>query len=116
MLHGLIALLVFQLAGEAVVTATGLPVPGPVVGMVLLLGWLQWRRPPDTAGTVRASDALLRHLQLWFVPAGVGVLGHLALLRADVVPVSVALAVSWLAGLATVGWTVGLLARGSADG
>lgn len=110
MLHGIVVLLALQLAGELVVAATGLPVPGPVVGMVLLFGWLQWRRPSDAAGTVRAGDALLRHLQLWFVPAGVGVLAHLALLRADAVPVSVALVVSWLAGLATVGWTISVLA------
>ncbi len=36
MISGLAILLLFQLAGELIVTATGLPIPGPVVGMLLL--------------------------------------------------------------------------------
>lgn len=116
MLRGLTVLLVFQLAGEAVVRSTGLPVPGPVVGMVLLLGWLLWRRPDDDTGTVRAADGLLRHLQLFFVPAGVGVVAHLSLLRADAVPLVVSLLVSWLLGLLTVGWLVAGLARSPQEG
>lgn len=112
MLRGLTVLLAFQLAGEGIALATRLPVPGPVLGMLLLLGWLTWRRPPAQAGTVRAAEGLLRHLQLFFVPAGVGVLAHLAMLRADAVPVLVSLLGSWLLGLLTVGWLASGLARG----
>lgn len=111
MLRGLTVLLGCQLVGEVLVAGTGLPVPGPVVGMVLLLAWLQWRRPADDSGTVRACDALLRHLQLFFVPAGVGVVAHLALLRADALPIGVSLVLSWLAGLLTVGWLVAAWTR-----
>jgi holin-like protein len=111
MLGGLVVLLACQLVGEVVVDLTGLPVPGPVVGMVLLLGLLQWRRPAADAGVLQVSDVLLRHLQLLFVPAGVGVVAHLALLRSEAVPVAVALLLSWLAGLLTVGWLLVLLGR-----
>lgn len=106
MIRGLTVLLLLQVVGEVVVDVTGLPVPGPVVGMVLLFGWLQWRRPAADAGTMRAADGLLRHLQLLFVPAGVGIVTHLAVLRTEAVPLGVSLVVSWLAGLAVVGWIV----------
>ena len=41
MLGALTILLVFQLAGEAISHALELPVPGPVIGFLLLLGaWI----------------------------------------------------------------------------
>ncbi|MFC6154065.1 CidA/LrgA family protein [Nocardioides yefusunii] len=117
MIRGLTVLLLCQFLGGVVVALTRLPVPGPVVGMVLLLGWLAWRRPADDSGTVRVSEALLKHLQLLFVPAGVGVVAYLTVLREHALPLGVSLVVSWLAGLLVVGWIVqGALAwRGRAD-
>src|SRR5690606_20507941 len=90
-IRGLTLLLLCQLLGELLVKVTGLPVPGPVVGMVLLFGWLQWRRPGSDSGTIRAADGLLKHLQLFFVPAGVGVIAHAAVLREEALPITVAL-------------------------
>ena len=54
MLGALTILLVYQLVGEAFVQLTGLPVPGPVVGMLLLFVTLVARKgAPDTLrGTV----------------------------------------------------------------
>lgn len=106
MIRGLTLLLLLQVVGEVVVGVTGLPVPGPVVGMVLLFGWLQWRRPAADSGTMRAADGLLRHLQLLFVPAGVGIVTHLAVLRTEALPIGVSLVVSWLVAMAVVGWIV----------
>ena len=56
-----------QLLGELVVTALGLPVPGPVLGMALLFaGLLTYGSvPADLAST---ADALLSNLSLLFVP------------------------------------------------
>jgi putative effector of murein hydrolase LrgA (UPF0299 family) len=79
MLAAFAALLVCQLGGEAIVRAASLPVPGPVVGMVLLFALMLARAPlPGAIG--EAADGLLRHLSLLFVPAGVGVVQHLDLL------------------------------------
>lgn len=77
-LHGLALLLLCQSAGEAVARLAHLPWPGPVVGMLLMLALLQWRRV--RAPVAEASDTLLAHLSLLFVPVGVGVMTHLALL------------------------------------
>lgn len=77
MLPALTLLLIYQLAGEVLVQFFGLPVPGPVLGMVLLFLTLAVRgevpaQLKDTAGT------LLQHLSLLFVPAGAGVMVHAA--------------------------------------
>lgn len=72
MLASLAVLLVFQCLGEGLVYVLGLPVPGPVAGMLLLFAALMafpalQERIEDTA------NELLRHLSLLFVPAGVGI-------------------------------------------
>lgn len=111
LVNGLLLLLACQLAGEVVVHALDAPVPGPVVGMVVLLLVLLVRRPADDSPVHRAADALLPHLQLLFVPAGVGLVAYGAVLREDGVAIVVALVGSWLLGLAVVGWTAQLLTR-----
>ena len=75
--RGLALLLLFQVAGEGVSRGITLPVPGPVVGLVLLLPALQWARLRTPVAA--AADLLLAHLSLLFVPVGVGVITHLAL-------------------------------------
>ena len=84
-----------QLVGELVVTALGLPVPGPVLGMALLFaGLLTYGSvPADLAST---ADALLSNLSLLFVPAGVGVMLHVSLIGQDWLPISIALVLSTL--------------------
>jgi putative effector of murein hydrolase LrgA (UPF0299 family) len=75
-LAAIASLLLCQLAGEAIVRASMLPVPGPVVGMILLFVLLVARtRLPAALGIT--ADTLLKHLSLLFVPAGVGVVQHI---------------------------------------
>jgi putative effector of murein hydrolase LrgA (UPF0299 family) len=76
-LRGLAWLLVLQSVGELLARALKLPFPGPVVGMVLLLGALRW--PLVRKPVAACADFLLQHLSLLFVPVGVGVMTHLAL-------------------------------------
>lgn len=111
MVAGLATLLVCQLVGEVVGRTLGLPVPGPVLGMLVLLAVLQARRPDPRSGLVRAPQALLRHLPLLYVPAGVGVIGYLAVLGTSVVPVTAGLVLSWLAGLLATAGTAALVLR-----
>ena len=75
MLMSLAILLLFQCLGEGLVFALGLPVPGPVVGMVLLfIALLAW--PKLYALVEESGNQLVKHLSLLFVPAGVGVMLH----------------------------------------
>ena len=75
MIGALTLLLVFQLAGEVLVRALALPLPGPVLGMALLFAALVLRNGPSD--TLRnTATGLLQHLSLLFVPAGAGVMIH----------------------------------------
>ncbi|NEV63264.1 CidA/LrgA family protein [Thiorhodococcus minor] len=103
-------LLVCQLVGESVVVWTGLPVPGPVVGMALLfVGLALYGRVPEGLG--RVVDGLLSHLSLLFVPAGVGVILHIAMLREEWLAVSVALLLSTLLTIVVTGLAMTALIR-----
>ncbi|WP_417534576.1 CidA/LrgA family protein [Marinobacterium stanieri] len=93
MLMGLLILLVCQLLGEWLVLALALPVPGPVMGMVLMLvALILMRRVPDMIRT--PSEGLLRHLALLFVPAGVGLTVHAELIAKEWLVILVALVLS----------------------
>ncbi len=70
-----------------------LPVPGPVMGMVLLFVTLLIRnRTP--ASLENASTALLSHLSLLFVPAGVGMMVHFQRIGNEWLPISLAILLS----------------------
>lgn len=77
-LRGLAWLLALQSLGELLARGLGLPFPGPVVGMVLLLVALRWPLVRDPVAV--CAEFLLHHLSVLFVPVGVGVMTHLALL------------------------------------
>ncbi len=98
MLNGILLLLLCQFAGELLVVGGGLPIPGPVVGMVLLLVLLVLRgtTPPDLRA---AAEGLLRHLALLYVPAGVGLMTHLGLVTSHWFALLLALTVSTAAGM-----------------
>ncbi|MBL8453004.1 MAG: CidA/LrgA family protein [Zoogloea sp.] len=110
MIQAIALLLAFQLAGEALRVALHLPVPGPVIGMALLLVWLVLRGGPDDAlrGT---SGTLLQHLSLMFVPAGTGVMLHAGRLADEAWPITVALVASTLLGLLATGLSLHFLTR-----
>jgi len=77
-LRGLAWLLTMQSLGELVSRGLGLPFPGPVIGMLLLLLALRW--PVVREPVAACASFLLSHLSLLFVPVGVGVMTHLGLL------------------------------------
>jgi len=80
MIESLTVLLICQLAGEAVVGLTGLPVPGPVLGMLLLFVGLL-ARGAVPAAMQATSATLLASFSLLFVPAGVGIMLHIGRLE-----------------------------------
>jgi holin-like protein len=99
MLAGLTWLLVYQCVGEILARWTGLPVPGPVIGMVLLFATLLAKNvAPESLQTT--ASGLLSHLSLLFVPAGVGVMSHFQRVASEWLPIAVALVVSTVLTLA----------------
>ena len=99
MLNYITLIFACQMIGELLVTAIGLPVPGPVAGMALLFtGLLVHGAVPDDLGAV--AGVLLSNLSLLFVPAGVGVMLHASLIARELVPITVALVISTLLAIA----------------
>ncbi len=77
MLAGFLILILFQWVGELLVAAMGLPIPGPVMGMLLLFVALVARRafgqPEIPPPLEQVSGGLIRYLSLFFLPAGIGI-------------------------------------------
>ena len=110
MIASLALLLGCLAAGEALSRSTGLPVPGAITGMGLLLVGLAIRGGigPSLEATAKG---LLAHLALLLVPAGAGIVLHLARLREEWLAVSAALLASTALTLAATAATFRLVAR-----
>ena len=86
---GAVLLVAFYLAGEGLVRLLGVPFPGSLAGMLLMLGWLCLRGRAETPVDA-VADAVLRRIGLVFVPSAVGVSLHLeALARQGVLTLAV---------------------------
>ena len=103
-------LLIFQLSGELLVLSWGLPVPGPVLGMMLIFLVLLFKH--KVAHQMRpATEQLLSHLSLLFIPAGVGVMVHVVRLEQEWIAILVAIFFSTLIGLLVTAWTMQLMMK-----
>lgn len=99
MIKTLAIILSFQLVGEVISRFAAMPLPGPVMGMLLLVGTCIWR--PALAELIRpTTSGLLSHLSLFFVPAGVGIIAHWQLLRSDGLGIAVAVMASTILAIA----------------
>ena len=101
MVGGFAIIMTFLFAGD-LISSTGIPIPGSVIGMVLLAVALR-------LGIVRkewirsAAQFLVENLSLLFVPAGVGVMAYFNVVQRSWLPVSISVLVSTLVVLAFTG-------------
>ncbi|MEQ8320186.1 MAG: CidA/LrgA family protein [Rhodospirillales bacterium] len=105
-------ILVCQLIGETVKIAADIPVPGPVIGMVILFCGLLIRRELPT-GLSDTAGGLLKYLALLFVPAGVGVMLHVPRLADEWWPVFLAIVPGTLIAIAITALVMERLGRAS---
>lgn len=67
-----------------------LPIPGTVIGILILLAALTLlRRVPGALRDV--AEYMLKHLNLFYIPAAIGIMAHVALVRQDLIPILAAL-------------------------
>jgi len=107
MLLALTVILSCQLFGEILIRGAGVPMPGPVLGMVLLLAILAIRgrlrssvAAAEQEGSLETtSRGLLAHLSLLFVPAGVGVIQRLDVFATYGLALAASLVLSTVAAL-----------------
>jgi holin-like protein len=113
-LNGITLLLFFQLVGEFASRYLKLPVPGPVLGMLLLFLVMSLRKQVPVSLDM-ASSALLSHLSLLFVPAGVGMMVHFNRIAEEWIPITVSLLLSTIITMLTTAvvmyWLVRLVSQ-----
>ncbi len=100
----------FLALGDLVSFVFGLPIPGNVIGMMLLTvslcrGWV------DVKSVKPAADLLVQNMAFFFVPPGVGLLLYLDLLAREWFPLVVAYVVSTVVVLVVVGWVMQKMER-----
>lgn len=123
MIVSLTLILIAQLLGEAMARGSGVPVPGPLIGMALLLLVLALRdRLTRTAesvlpralvdGTLEGTGkGLLANLSLLFVPAGAGIVGRLDVIAAHGLAIACVIVVSTVLTLAATALTFVAVSR-----
>jgi len=99
MLHGILTLLLFQFIGECISKLFELKIPGPIIGMVLLLLFLILRKE-----SFHALDSavfwLLRYLPLFIIPAAAGIITQFETISNELFPILASLIVGTFLALA----------------
>jgi holin-like protein len=97
--------------GEIVSRFSPIPLPGSVLGLLLLFGWL-WHlgRVPPNLGSL--ADRMLELFGLFFVPAGVGVMIYKTLIARDFMPILLAVSVGTLVTICVTGLAASVLVGG----
>ncbi len=96
--------------GGAIARAAHVPIPGTVIGLLLLLGgFMALGGVP--APMEQLARFLIGHLNLLYIPAAVGVVAYASLVRRDAWPITVALVGSAIVGLVVTGWTFQIVDR-----
>lgn len=111
MIRGFAILFTLQSLGELLSQWLDLPLPGSVVGMVLMLAGLRFGLI-QLACVSDAAALLLNNLAMLFVPAGVGVMVYFNLIAQQWLPLLIATVVSTIAVLAVTGLTSKWLTKG----
>lgn len=116
MIAAFLVLIACELVGEVVRSAFELPIPGPVIGMFCLGGILAFRKDRPGAPAIpealgQTAEALISHMGLLFVPAGVGILAEAELLRKEWLPIAAGLIGSTVLSLAVTGLVMHWMTR-----
>jgi len=115
MAKALFIIMAFQCLGGLIVTSLGLLFPGPLCGMLLLLTYLMLSGGPEKELNT-AGDALVAHLGLLFVPAGVSVISFGDEIIGNLLPLAIAIPVSTALAVAAAGLAASASASGRSVG
>ena len=115
MLRAIFIIFFFQLLGEAIKKFFEMRIPGPVLGLILLLVFLIFLKRFKTAAitnlkedVINTSNYILNYLSLLFVPIGVGVVMHLSYLENNLFKV---LIIVFISTILTIGLTAFLMEK-----
>ena len=115
MLRAIFVIFFFQLLGEALKKFFEMLIPGPVIGLILLLITLIFLKRFKTrainnlkSDVLNTSNYILSYLSLLFVPIGVGVVMHLSYLENNLFKV---LIIVFISTVLTIGITAFLMEK-----
>ncbi|MBI6741829.1 CidA/LrgA family protein [Pseudomonas syringae] len=114
LLRGLTWLVLFQLLGTALNHLFLAILPGPIIGLVLLMAYLMWRGEVSEPISMAASS-LLRYLPLLLVPPAVGVMVYASAIAEDFWAIFGTLTLSLMISMVFVGWLMQTLIRRQAQ-
>jgi putative effector of murein hydrolase LrgA (UPF0299 family) len=103
LLRGLTLLVLFQLLGTALNHLLLSIIPGPIIGLVLLLVYLMVRGEVSEPISL-AANSLLRYLPLLLVPPAVGVMVYASEIAKDFWAIVGSLVLSVLIAMVFAGW------------
>lgn len=103
LLRGLTSLVLFQLLGTALNHLVLSIIPGPIIGLVLLLAYLMARGEVSEPISL-AANSLLRYLPLLLVPPAVGVMVYADEIAQDFWAIVGSLVLSVLIAMVFAGW------------
>ena len=113
MLNSIFLIFFFQLVGEFIQKFLELSIPGPVIGLFLLLIMLllskkkYYKIPVNfQINLINSAENLLNYLPLLFIPVGVGVVMHLSLQEDNLVPVMLVIIIGTLLTLAVTAFVM----------
>lgn len=115
MLRSIFFIFFFQLLGEFLKKFFEMRIPGPVIGLILLLVTLIFLKKFKKtaivnlkADVINTSNYILSYLSLLFVPIGVGVVMHLSYLENNLFRV---LIIVFISTILTIGGTAFLMEK-----
>lgn len=111
MLKSLFIIFAALLAGNTLSDLLKLPLPGSVIGLVLLTVMLEFKliKPEDIR---EGSNLLINNMALFFVPAGVGLILYSEVLKRELLPIGASCTISTFIVIITVSWTFKKISRG----
>jgi holin-like protein len=115
MLRAIFVIFFFQLLGETLKKFFEMRIPGPVIGLILLLMTLIFLKRFKMSAVnnlktdvINTSNYILSYLSLLFVPIGVGVVMHLSYLENNLFKV---LIIVFISTILTIGLTAYLMEK-----
>lgn len=84
----LMIILFFSLIGEAISTFFQLPVPGSIIGLVLLFLALEFK-VVRLRHIFHVGEFLLANMTILFLPAGVGVMNYIKVILPNILPIAI---------------------------
>ena len=90
--------------GELIVWLTGISIPSSIIGMLLLTALLQMK-VVKLEWVKGMSDFLISNLGFFFVPPGVALMLYFDIIKAELLPIVLATAISTMLVMITTGWT-----------